>query len=80
MEPNSQLVFTTPVIDYIHNLRFVTEASLVLHYIKQKGAYGSLYILEDYISYQQVVKYHVMLKLRGDGLSKFVPIICDPNQ
>lgn len=80
MEPNSQLVFHTPVIDFIRNLRFITEALLVLHYIKQKGAYGVVYILEDFISYQQVLKYHVMLKLRGEGFSRFVPIIGHPNQ
>lgn len=80
MDPSWQLVFPTPIIDYIHYIMFVAEASIVVHYMRQKRPYGDIDMLEDFISCQQVLKFHTMLKLHGEGFHKFVPTICRHNQ
>lgn len=74
------MAFPTSFIDNIHNIRFVAEASLVVHSMKQRGAYGAVEIFEDFISYQQVLKFHTMLKLHGEEFPIFVPIVCHSNQ
>lgn len=80
MDPNWQLGFLAPITNYIHNITFMEKASLVMHSIKQTEPYGVINIFKDYISYQQVLKFHTMLKLHGEQFHRFVRITGHHNQ